>query len=236
MKIQIRFKANGAFMAKQQRRRSKKGSAQLQAKKWKGKDWFDIVSPQDFGGKIVYQTPSTDPKTLIGRNVLVPISDLTDDRSKYYMWLKLKIAEVDGKSAKTIINGFQCMNEYLSRNIRKRREKIEITHVTKTKDGWKIRVKPLLIMNRNVSSSVKTSAIKMLMNLLDEKTKSLTITDFTKELIKGTIQNDIKKSISKIYPVRFAQISKIKVLESAYKMDVPESPTEKEDAEDSEKK
>lgn len=202
-------------MAKKPPRFGKKRMGQAEAaKKWKGKDWFDVISPAEFGSSIIYQTPSTDPKTLVGRNVNVPVSILTGERSKFYMWLKLKIADVKGTNANTMINGFQCMNEYLSRTVRKRRDKIELTHITKTKDGWKVRVKPMLILTRNVSGAVRTSARKVTMDFLDAEAKNLTMADLTKEIIKGSFQMKMKRTLSKTYPVRFSEIGKIKVLES----------------------
>jgi len=184
-------------------------------KKWKGKDWFDIISPPEFGSKILYQTPSTDPSSLVGRNINVPVSEVFGDRSKYFMWLKFKIADVKGTNANTIPNGFQCTSEYLSRMVRKRKDKIEITHIVKTKDGWKIRVKPVLIMTRNVSSSIRTSIRNSLSGFLDANTKKMTMNEITQEIIKGAFQMKIKKELSKTYPIRFTEIGKVKVLETS---------------------
>jgi small subunit ribosomal protein S3Ae len=194
----------------------RKKMTQSQAgKKWKGKDWFDIVSPAEFGGNILYQTPSTDPESLIGRNVSVPASEVTGDRSKYYMWLKFKISEVNGSNANTIPNGFQCTSEYLSRMVRKKRDKIEITHVVMTKDGWKIRIKPILIMTRNISSSIKTDIRNSLVSYLEESAKNMTMVETIQEIIKGSYQMKMKKQLSKIYPVRFTEVGRIKILEIA---------------------
>ena len=200
----------------------KKKMSQAQAvKKWKGKDWFDIVSPPEFGSKILYQTPSTDPASLIGRNVNVPVSEVTGDRSKYFLWLKLRIADVKGSNAQTIQNGIQCMNEYLSRIVRKRKDKIEITHIVRTKDGWKIRVKPLLIMTRNVSGSVRTNVINNANKFLDDNAKKMSFNDFIHEIIKGSFQMKMKKHLNKVYPVRFSEIGKVKVIEPSEKALTP---------------
>ncbi|NOX71976.1 MAG: hypothetical protein GXO64_04760 [Candidatus Micrarchaeota archaeon] len=203
-------------MVRQQRRKSKRGIGQAQAaKKWKGKDWFNIISPAFLGSKVLYQTPSTDPASLIGRNVSAPLSIVTGERGKYFMWLRFRIADVEGTNAKTIVSGLHCMNEYISRVVRKRRDKVELTHVTKTKDGWTIRIKPLIIMTRNVSSSVRTTTRKGITEIIDEKAKKFTMEELTKEIISGSLQSEMRKRLSKTYPVRFAEISKIKVLEAA---------------------
>ncbi len=200
----------------------KKKLSQAQAvKKWKGKDWFDIVTPAEFGSKIIYQTPSTDPASLIGRNVNVPVSEVTGDRSKYFMQLKFRITSVKGTNAQTIPNGMQCLSEYLSRIVRKRKDKIEITHIVKTKDGWKVRIKPLLIMTRNVSSSVRTEVRNNINKFLDDHAKKLTLNEIMNEVIKGSFQMKMKKQLSKIYPIRFSEIGKIKVLEASEKALTP---------------
>jgi len=111
-------------MAKMTERKGPKKMSQAQSvKKWKGKDWFDILSPPELGSKVLYQTPSTDPASLIGRNINVPVSEVTGERSKYFVRLKFRIADVKGSNAQTIHNGMQCMNEYLSRIVRKGRIK-----------------------------------------------------------------------------------------------------------------
>jgi len=203
-------------MAKMTEKKGLKKMSQAQSvKRWKGKDWFDILTPPEFGSKVLYQTPSTDPASLIGRNINVPVSEVTGERSKYFVWLKLKIADVKGSNAQTIPNGMQCMNEYLSRIVRKRKDKIEITHVVKTKDGWKIRIKPLLIMSRNVSSSVRTDVINNANAFIDDNTKKMTFNDLIQEVIKGSFQIRMKKQLNKVYPVRFSEIGRIKVLEAS---------------------
>ncbi|MBN2101344.1 MAG: hypothetical protein JW716_00550 [Candidatus Aenigmarchaeota archaeon] len=224
-------------MAKQAEKKGpqKKMSQAQSVKKWKGKDWFDIMTPPEFGSKVIYQTPSTDPASLIGRNINVPVSEVTGERSKYFVWLKFKIADVKGSNAQTIPNGMQCMNEYLSRIVRKRKDKIEITHVVKTKDGWEIRIKPLLIMTRNVSSAVRSEIINNTKKFIDDKIKKMTFNDLMQEVIKGSFQMKMKKQLNKVYPVKFSEIGRIKVIEPSENAMTPALEKAMEKAEEPEK-
>ncbi len=61
-------------------------------KAWKGKEWFTIVAPKLFSDKIVGETPSFDPNSLVGRTVETSLFELVDGAPKYYMKVKLKVA------------------------------------------------------------------------------------------------------------------------------------------------
>ena len=68
---------------KSKEEKKEKPRAEAGAKKWKGKDWFVIFSPRMFGEKVIGETPATNPKTLIGRNIEVGISDLSDQQRRF---------------------------------------------------------------------------------------------------------------------------------------------------------
>lgn len=181
-------------------------------KKWKGKDWFAILTPKSFGGNVVAETPATDPKTLVGRSIEVSVSDLLGQRGKDYQKVKFKVDRIDGKNAHTKFNGYVCVREFISRFVRKRLQKIEIIGDVKTKDEWVLQISSIAIMNRNVEKNIQRKVRAWVGNVLTETAGRSGIDEFVKFIMAGTIQHKIKKQGSKIYPVRFFEIAKIEVI------------------------
>ncbi|MFH1364610.1 MAG: hypothetical protein ABIH52_03045, partial [Candidatus Aenigmatarchaeota archaeon] len=176
-------------------------------KKWKGKDWFSIMSPKSFGESLINETPTTDPKTLIGRTVEINVGDFFRQPAKYYMKMKFKIDRVEGRNAHTLFNGYTCLNEYISRYIRKGSQKVTSIDYATTKDNWKIQVYVLAILNRNVERGVQKAVRKGIKEYIEDKVKASTMEEFMKAVISGIPQRHVKKTFSKIYPIRFSEIS-----------------------------
>ncbi len=181
-------------------------------KKWKGKDWFVILTPKSFGENAIAETPATDPKALVGRSVEVSVADLLGQKGKDYQKLRFMIDKIDGKNAYTKFNGYSSVREFISRFVRKRLQKIEIIGNVKTKDEWVLQISSIAIMNRNVEKNIQRKVRVWVGNVLTETAGRSGVDDFMKFIIAGTVQHKIKKQGSKIYPVRFFEISKIEVV------------------------
>lgn len=184
------------------------------AKRWKGKDWFTILAPEYFGENVIAETPATDPKTIIGRTVDVNVSDLIGQKGKDYQKIRFRADRVDGKKVHTKFGGYFCIREYISRVVRKRLQKIEIIGNVKTKDEWTLQVSSVAIMNRNIESNVQKKIRVWMSDQISQVASRSEIDEFVKFIIAGTVQHKMKKQGSKIYPVRFFEVSKIEVVKS----------------------
>lgn len=185
----------------------------MAARKWKGKDWFAILTPKMFNESFINETPTTDPKTLVGRNIEVSVSELLKQPQKYFMKVIFRIDKIDEKSrtAYTRFNGLAVNREHIYRMVRKRIQKVETTYYVETKDKWKLQVTTVAILNRNTETEVQSKMRKHLEERVKEEAGNLDLDDFIKLVVNGILQVKIKKSGSKIYPVRFTEISKIEV-------------------------
>jgi ribosomal protein S3AE len=183
-------------------------------KKWKGKDWFSISAPDWLGSIKIGETPATDSKSVPGRVLEVAVSDLTNDQSKYYMRLGLKMDKPVGKSVLTKFHSFFCLNEYVMRMARKGLGKVPVFEDVETKDGWKLQVSVVAVLNRHGNSEIKRSVRDFASKLIKSKAKELSHQEFVKAAMAGVFQMKIKKGASKIYPVRFCEITKIETLKS----------------------
>ena len=211
--------------------RPEKARAEKAVKKWKGKDWYIVLAPRNFGGNVIAETPVLDPKMLLGRSIDVNMADLTGKASKFYMNLKFRINGIEGKNASTEFSGYYCLREHLFRVVRKRCQKVRTVDNVETKDNWKLQVTTLIILNRRTNAKVETMERKLISDYLRGFANNSGIEDFVKATINGIVQKHIRKEGSRIYPVRFSEIESIEVLSPGTETaDIP-PPKAKEEAE-----
>ncbi|MEE9323561.1 MAG: hypothetical protein V3U72_03365 [Candidatus Aenigmarchaeota archaeon] len=193
------------------------------------------MAPRELGARFLGQTPTTDPKSLIGRNMDVGVPEITGDNSKYYMKVKVRISKIEGNTCLTSFNGFECAREHLMRMVRKRNQKVENVFDVVTKDGWLLRIKPWAVLNGKPATSVGSKMRHFTMNFFNEFARKNNMNDLVRKIISTEIQMRIKREGSKIYPVRFSEIARIKVLRSPeFRMARPK-PEEKKEAKPEEK-
>ena len=167
------------------------------------------MAPEIFGESFLLETPCTDPKSIIGRNIEVSLSQLISKPSRFDMKLKFVVNNVEGRNAHTRFNGLSASRE---RYIRKGVQKVEIMSDLKTKDGWKMQAKTITVLNRNVHTTVQKKVRAAVNKFLQEFAERSTLDEFIKTVIAGVVQNKIRKLGNKIYPVRISEINKIEVI------------------------
>jgi len=177
----------------------------------KGKDWYVISAPKMFSETQIVETPAIDPKMLIGRTIESNVSELMGQPDKYYMTLKFKITSVDDNRAFTQFHGYSCAKEHLFRIIRKRSQKVRDVRDVETRDGWKLQVVSLVILNRNTDIEIRRKVRKIMGSGIEECAKNAGIDSFIRSITSGILQKEIRKLGNKIYPVRFSEIESIEV-------------------------
>lgn len=170
------------------------------------------MAPNELGGKVIAETPATDPDNLVGRVVNIPVSDLTGNQKKYHMRVRLKITSVKGKSAETVFDGFECLREYLSRFVRNGSKKIENVLTAKTADSWEIKVKILSVSFRIADTNVQKKLRKTISEYIAKVVAKSKMYNFVNAVIANRPQLDSMKLANKIHPVRFNEVAKIEVL------------------------
>lgn len=144
----------------------------------------------------------------------VGVPEITGDNSKYYMKVDVKITAIEGKTCLTSFNGLECTRDHLQRMVRKRNQKVESIVDVATKDGWVLRVKPWTILNGKPPSTVETKIRHMVASFFNDFASNNTMSDMVRKVLTTEMQMMLKKSGSKVYPVRFSEIARIKVLKS----------------------
>lgn len=146
--------------------------------------------------------------------VEVSLSDLMSQPQKHYMRLFLKTVELDGRSLRTVFGGFVLSKEQIFRIVRKRTDKLEVVNTVQTKDNWTIQVTTIAVLNRNAETSVQKKIRNEVDRFIKDRASNSTMDEFVKLVINNIFQVGIKKTCSKIYPVRFSEIAKIEVVKA----------------------
>lgn len=180
--------------------------------KWKAKEWYKITTPDFFNNTQIAETPADDPDKLIGRVTEVTLQDITGDFSKMHIKLRFKINNVSGLEAGTKFIGHDLTSDYVRRQTRRRRSKMDGIYDVFTKDGYKMRIKPMAIAEKRIQTSQQKLLRALIYDAISENSQAKLFPDFVKMMLDGTLSADIAKRCKKVYPMRRIEIRKSQVL------------------------
>ncbi|MEM5804354.1 MAG: 30S ribosomal protein S3ae [Candidatus Aenigmatarchaeota archaeon] len=179
--------------------------------KVKAKEWYPIVAPKMFGGKVIGETFVLDPESVAKRTVEATLYDLGGDSSRFYFKLFFKITGIADGKASTAFVGHECMRDFIARIVQPRTNRIDTNDVFDLKDA-KLRVKTIAITNRLVKASIPTDIRKRISELLKERMSGMTLDEFVGQMIEGKLQAEVRAQLNKIYPIRAFELHKTRVL------------------------
>jgi len=185
--------------------------------KKKKKTWIKILAPELFGNKEIGETLVSEPEEALDRVVEVYLFNLTMNVKHQEGKMIFKIVEVRGDEALTKVIGYEMINAFVKRIVKKKTDRIDISEVFMTKDKEILRIKPLVITASNTSYSVRKSIRHLLSEFLRNKLENLTYEGFLKEFISGKLEREMFDEVSKIYPIKYAKIRKFELLEGLEK-------------------
>ncbi len=180
--------------------------------KWKMKEWFVVYAPEFFGSKEIGLTPADEPEKVIGRVIETTLKDLTGDFTKGQVKLYFKIYDVKGQNAYTKFRGHSLSRSYIRSLVRRRTTRIDGIFNVTTKDGYKLRVMGMVIAIRRIQTSQERAIRDIMRDIIYKKAEELPYTQFIIEAVTGKMAAEIAREVRKIYPIKRAEIRKIKVL------------------------
>jgi len=179
--------------------------------KWRGKDWYVIVSPSYFGGAELGAVPSDDPEKLVGRIVDATLYDLTNDFAHHYLKMYFQVTGVDGKTARTIFKGHEYSRDYLRSLVRRKTTRVEAILGVTTKDGYRLRLGICAFTLVRIKTSQEKALRDIMRKIVQEKASTLTFDQFVQEVVLQKIASDIYNEAKKIAPLRHVGIRKSKL-------------------------
>lgn len=180
--------------------------------KWKMKEWYIVYAPDFFGSKEIGLTPADEPEKVIGRVIETTLKDLTGDFTKGQVKLYFQIYDVKGQNAYTKFKGHTLARSYIRSLVRRRTTRVDGIFNVTTKDGYKLRVMGMVIAYRRIQTSQERAIREIIREIIYKKAEELSYKDFILEAVSGKMGAEIAKEARKIYPIKRAEIRKIKVL------------------------
>lgn len=180
--------------------------------KWKLKEWYVVYAPDFFGSKEIGLTPADEPEKVIGRVVETTLKDLTGDFTKGHVKLYFQVYDVKGQNAYTKFKGHTLARSYIRSLVRRRTTRIDGIFNVTTKDGYRLRVMGMVIAYRRIQTSQERAIRKIIQDIIYKKAEELNFADFVLQSVNGQIASEIAKEARKIYPIKRAEVRKIKVL------------------------
>lgn len=196
--------------------------------KWKAKNWYNLIAPTMFNKAMIGETLADDPELLVGRVSEVTVQDITGDFSKMHIKLAFKIQDVRGSDAHTLFVGHDLTSDYVRRLTRRKKTRTDATIDVTTKDGTRLKVKPMAIADRRIQSSKQTAIREVMNKMVHKAATEKTIGEFIKAVISGELAKNIAVACKPIQPMQRVEIRKSEVLAFGEPVEEPEEEPEPE--------
>ena len=192
-----------------------RAAARKQRDKWKTKRWYTIRAPRhpwDF--KNIGETIGESDEHIIGRVYQMTLQEFNGDFTKMHVILKFRVDECVGQDALTTFIGHHHQTDHIRRQIRRYRGKVDDVVDVVTTDGYLVRLKPLIITQKRVQTSVKQVMRSKTRDLLLGFAAKNTYAKLQQSILGGELEEDVRKAVKPIYPIKSISIRKSQLLQS----------------------
>ncbi|MBU0666425.1 MAG: hypothetical protein KKC26_03615 [Nanoarchaeota archaeon] len=194
----------------------------LATKKIKKKKWYPIIAPKIFNEKVIGESLLAESSAMEGRYITMNLINILGDPKKQNTNIQFKITKVvDGKGYTTPVK-FELLPSFIKRLVKRGKEKVSDSFLAKTADNKIVRVKPLFITNSNTHKSVLSNLRISGRKLIREKLAKSPFDNVVSELVNYQFQKDVRASLSKIYPLKAAEMRVLKIELNKADMKLPE--------------
>ena len=201
-----------------------RAAARKQRDKWKTKRWYTIRAPRHpWNYQNIGETIGESDEHIIGRIYEMTQQEFNGDFTKMHVMLRCRVSETVGQDALTTFVGHHHQTNHIRRQIRRYRGKIDDVIDVVTEDGYLVRIKPLIITQKRVQTSVKQSIRAKTRDVLLGYVAKTTYDALQVAMLDGSLETEIQNQIKTIYPCRSVVIRKSQLLQEGVKME--EGPT-----------
>jgi small subunit ribosomal protein S3Ae len=174
--------------------------------------WVSINAPAVFNQIPLPKIMTSSPESIINRRITVSLSDITGDIRQVQVFLKFRITNVEGNTARTRFDQLELAREYVRGMVRKGITKTEAILEAETKDGALVRIFVVTINRGKLHRSKRTAIRKAVENVFVTKANESLFNDFVQYIVMGRAGADIASEVRKIASVNTLEIRKVKVL------------------------
>jgi len=197
-----------------------RAAARKQRDKWKTKRWYTIRAPRHpWNYQNIGETIGESDEHIIGRIYEMTQQEFNGDFTKMHVMLRFRVSDTVGQDALTTFVGHHHQTNHIRRQIRRYRGKIDDVIDVVTQDGYLVRIKPLVITQKRVQTSVKQSIRAKMRDVLRGFVAKTTYDALQVAMLDGSLESEIQNQIKTIYPCRSVVIRKSQLLQEGVEMD-----------------
>jgi len=183
---------------------------------WSKKVWVDIYAPVEiFNENKIGETPvnKDNIENVLERSIDINLAFILNNFKYQNYKVIFQINEISGLKAHTKVTDVMLYQSYTRRITKKGTSKIEDSFIVKTSDGHMVRIKPLVITRFKAHRSQRAEIRKTYRKYLEEKVSSLKYYELIEKVINYDLQNEIKPTLNKIFPVSNVEIKRITIID-----------------------
>lgn len=197
-----------------------RAAARKQRDKWKTKRWYTIRAPRHpWNYQNIGETIGESDEHIIGRIYEMTQQEFNGDFTKMHVMLRFRVSDTVGQDALTTFVGHHHQTNHIRRQIRRYRGKIDDVIDVVSQDGYLVRIKPLVITQKRVQTSVKQSIRAKMRDVLRGFVAKTTYDALQVAMLDGSLEAEIQNQIKTIYPCRSVVIRKSQLLQEGVEMD-----------------
>ena len=196
--------------------------------KWRSKHWFKVRAPGLFQHVDLGETAASEPEQLVGRTLETTLPELSGsaDAGKAHVKLRFRIERLGGDGvAEARFIGHDLTSDYVRRLARRKRSKIDLSHLVTTKDGVEIVLKPVAVGEQRLQTRLRAELRHRIVEVLTEEAKARTSAEFVHEMIQGELSKVLAHGVKSLYPHNKIEIRRSIVLGTVAD-ELPSAPAE----------
>ena len=170
------------------------------------KRWYSLEAPKMFNNVVFGETPTSDPKNLVGRSVKTSLKTFVKTGKRQAVEVKLRVSEVKGSSCVTELESLTIPQPMVKRLVRRAKKRVDDSFIVVTKDETKVRLKPMLLVKDNVQHGILTDLRALAKGYYTELAKELTFSELVNKIIQGDSAKELKQQLRKVYPVSIVEM------------------------------
>ena len=193
------------------------------------KEWYPILAPKMFGNTILGETCVYEPEQMIGKGITQSLMNLTNDVKRQNVNINFKVFDVQNGKAFTNVIGYHMVQSSIKRLVRRNIEKIDMSFSCKTSDNKTLQIKPLLITRSATIGSVAAKMRRIAQDFLVKYISLISYDNLISDLVTHKMQNELRKELNKIYPLRVCEIRSMEIVDLEKKEEIKRKATVKKE-------
>lgn len=165
------------------------------------KKWVKIVSPKAFNNTFLGETYVYEAREAIGKKLTLNLMTLTKNPKNQGINISFEIIGQHEEHLITDFIGLRIMPPVVRRFVRRGKNKVEDSFICITDDGYKVRIKPLIVTRTKAKGSVLTALRKAMKDYIKRAVSKMNYIDLSLDIIDRKFQRSMQDVLKKIYPL-----------------------------------